>query len=133
MKKLKLYPVDTRHRFNVDTMSYRRWNDVVCLLGIETLPRACINGLVGLVFNNFNIENIVFSICNFVSYFSLNFCHEVTTFKNLTDFSWMGNQWEYREQIFRNLSAKIWGKIIVSLFLGIVSKFASHIKSIQAN
>ena len=22
----------TRHRFNVDTMSYRRWNDVVCLL-----------------------------------------------------------------------------------------------------
>ena len=27
------FPVDTRRRFSVNTTSYRRWNDVVCLLG----------------------------------------------------------------------------------------------------
>ena len=28
------FPVDTRRHFNVYTTSYRRWNDVVCLLGL---------------------------------------------------------------------------------------------------
>ena len=38
----KLFPVDTRRRFNVDTTWYRRWNDVACLLGwCFTLLKVC--------------------------------------------------------------------------------------------
>ena len=33
---VSFFPVDTHRRFNVDTTSYRRWNDVVSLLGWST-------------------------------------------------------------------------------------------------
>ena len=36
-------PVDTRYRFNVDTTSHRRWNEIVCLRGALGVGKVCVN------------------------------------------------------------------------------------------